>query len=829
MSEKPSPAAHQLPFGDGDQWAVWRTMVVRGAGFPAALIRDLASSECAAVADRVLDAEEVLGRAAHKAQSQQERIRSRLARRSPVAPEVARAAAEAIERFNEAQQLTAAARAEWVARYRAEELRAADALRAIAAAPRLREALLLQNRAGSEVILRGVGAPGQPVANQRARRSLLKLASYLQRYCLKNDNISFFGPVGWASYDPSMRGVSLRAGRPFVEQRTIYLEHWAVDALASAIAAGDGIRPWLAPRRSPLVWLADGKLHSAGAAPSEISRAEAWLFERCDGDRSARAIARAAATEPELGFADEQAVCRHLEEFVARGWATWTLDAPTFDAFPERAVRSTLERIGDPELRARALAPLDELEAARAEVAGAAGDPDALVGAIDRLTAVFERRTGTSSTRKHGETYAGRTLFYEDCRRNLELRIGGDVMARLAPPLELLLESCRWFTHTLVERFRAHFRDAFLELRGERGQTTVDLLSFHERVQPLFGGRSTQEKDRLLSPVVTEVREVLQEKWALMLGIAPDARECRISSAAIRDRVAASFAAPHPGVPLYRFCSPDLLIAADGTEAIDRGDYRFVIGEIHVGLNTITMPATANQHPDPASLYRAREIDLPEVNVLHALPKESTNNSSYFTFSRHDLVMESEPTTRTCRPRSEVLYAGDLVLEERDGELVVRTRRGDRCFEVGEFFAFPILAQFVDQFEPVPLGKHTPRVILDDLVISRERWSFVREELPIAEAEAGSDRVVKVRRWARRLGLPRYLFVKIPEEKKPFALDLDSPLLCHLFTTLIRNTTRMTLSEMLPRPDQLWMTDADCARYTCELRLVLVDRARPPA
>src|ERR1700704_1209769 len=45
----------QLP---GEAWALWRSMVLRGAGFPAELVLELASAAGAAAADRLLFAED---------------------------------------------------------------------------------------------------------------------------------------------------------------------------------------------------------------------------------------------------------------------------------------------------------------------------------------------------------------------------------------------------------------------------------------------------------------------------------------------------------------------------------------------------------------------------------------------------------------------------------------------------------------------------------------------------------------------------------------------------------------------------------------------------
>src|SRR5947207_5379458 len=51
--QEPSLSEHlvQLP---GERWAMWRQVGLRGAGFPARLVLQLAVPECAATADRLM-------------------------------------------------------------------------------------------------------------------------------------------------------------------------------------------------------------------------------------------------------------------------------------------------------------------------------------------------------------------------------------------------------------------------------------------------------------------------------------------------------------------------------------------------------------------------------------------------------------------------------------------------------------------------------------------------------------------------------------------------------------------------------------------------------
>src|SRR6185436_10791617 len=96
-------------------------------------------------------------------------------------------------------------------------------------------------------------------SKQRSSEELV--ASYMQRYCTKNDNIGFFGPMGWARLDVGCRDISVRPGPSLLASREVYFECWCVDALCGRLAEDERLRPWFLPRRLPFVRLEDRLLH----------------------------------------------------------------------------------------------------------------------------------------------------------------------------------------------------------------------------------------------------------------------------------------------------------------------------------------------------------------------------------------------------------------------------------------------------------------------------------------------------------------------------------------------------------------------------------------
>jgi hypothetical protein len=123
----------------------------------------------------------------------------------------------------------------------------------------------------------------------------------------------------------------------------------------------------------------------------------------------------------------------------------------------------------------------------------------------------------------------------------------------------------------------------------------------------------------------------------------------------------------------------------------------------------------------------------------------------------------------------------------------------------------------------LPHVVHSPRVTIDRLVVSRERWHLGADDVDLARLKTEGARFLAVRALGRRLGWPRFLFYKVPDEPKPYYLDLDSLVLVEIFAKLCRKGAGVTLTEMLPTVEETWLVDREGNRYTCELRLAALD------
>ena len=827
------------------RWGVWPWAVVRGAGLAADWVLPLGAPGCAQLADDVVAAERALAaardaalaelgrRAAGGADGERRRVWQirRLVDRRRFGDELVRrelgaqagtlvAATAALERAHAQLRAAVAAELPRIASYLAE----------VAREPLFAEAVTWQNRKLAEEVLRRVDQAG--AANQSARTRQHTIVSYLQRYCVKNDTIGFFGPVGWAEVDPAVARTRFRPGARLLARREVFFEDWGVAALAEVLSRDPELRPFMAPRRAGTidVDLEHSRLLSSFGPPVELTRAEARVLAACDGQRTAREIAAG-----EAGEADDQdppAILEVLARMRDRGTIHWAFEVGG-DSHPERSLRRQLERITEPALRRRALAPLDQLEAARAEAEAAAGDPERLDRALAALEITFRELTGRASSRLPGRTYAARTLVYEECRRDLEMTIGRDLLAELAPPLELLLLGARWFSYHAARAFRAAFRTAFQSAHARLAATgrQVDAFQFTLAIQPLvFADRARPH------PVVGELSDELVRRWGELLGPLGDA-PVKLRTAALRDRALELFAAPHAGWPGARHLCPDIMVA--GRELGTGADATLVLAELHPFVHSFIGAWAMAHHPDPAAAAARLAADLPGARAVPIPPRPGV--LSNIVFPQRVAPGVTTPSTHRIEllPASydgpDRMGAAQFVVELDGDSLSVRSRDGRLRFDVIDFFSHVIATPCVEAFRCLAPGvRHTPRVTIDRLVVSRETWRLSAAELVGLRAGDEVDALLAARRVVGARRLPRFVFVRVPHEDKPIYVDWTSPPLLRLLARHLKGIPAerfaepvVTVSEMLPTHEQLWLRDAEGRRYTGELRLAIVDPAVP--
>ncbi|MBN0047582.1 lantibiotic dehydratase [Streptomyces actuosus] len=752
------------------RWRLWEQFALRGPGFPADGVLRLAPSGLAQAADKFAAEDALDG-----------------------------------DRWTDFARLFADAAVE-----------TAHTLQDIARTPAFREAVTWQNRpvltSGIAPFLRWTPSADSRSSMPRQREELV--AHYWQRFCVKNDTIGFFGPVGWGSWDPAVEGLAVDPGSGLTEASTVYWASWGLDALARTLDADPDLRGWIAPRRVPFVAVDGNQVRVPGRRPATVSTETAAVLARCDGVRPARRIAE------ELPGIDVPTV---LADLAARRWVVRRLEVPA-GTHPDRALRGWLETVGEPGPRRRGLEALDRLERGRARVA-AARDADALVEAMGALEREFTDLTATAAVREKSESTAPcRALVYADTRRSATVRLGPAVLDAVRP-LRLLMDSAGWLTSALAATVTAETRHVYDRLAAEG---PVDLASFWFACLPVLHGTGRD--------TATALQGEFAARWQRILtGARPAVPADRVAvrSADIESVVRAEFGDRAGGWTAARYLSPDVMIAADGPEAVARGEFTAVLGELHVASNTLGASLFTHQHPDVSELFRLTDRDHPGPRLMPLIPKEHRARLSARV--RHTLVRPHDHqvaladfTADPARPR--VVRSADATVEEHGGDLVVRLPDGSR-FPAVDVFSHVLTTLAMDLVRILPPVDHTPRVTVDRLVIARETW-----RPPVAGARFAVDkdearRFVRARHWRTGLGLPRYVFVVSPTESRPFYVDFDSPVYVTILAKALRRLARkdpeaaVTITEMLPTPEQTWLSDDRGRRYTAELRFVAHDTA----
>jgi hypothetical protein len=705
----------------------------------------------------------------------------------------------------------------------AEELaQARTALRARAADPRVREAVLLSSPGALEGLDRFQSARDtRPALERRALR-------YVQRMCSKNDTISFFGPMTWGRFDPDApAGLDLQWRDAGLSSRHVFFEHWAADRLARALEQDRELRGALVFRvRYPFEWGPEGlSMHHAlaGRMRRASSPAQAALLRACDAGLPAAAAFVQASAEADAPLADLETVLDAL------------LEAGTLEAFAVPV--EALEPVHDLLVSLRAAAPPsagrarweERLEALlRLQQRFTSADVDARRTLLAEIESHFTAWTGAAPRRNAGRTYGGRNLVYEDCTRQPErFTIGGRVLADLQSDLDSLLA-----VHSaLLEVLEPYGWQRLEEIHAgmARGGRAVPLTKFLLKV---FGLVGSSYLDARLVP--KQDQEPLLERARAALEIRHDGPGRLHVAARDPGAVARAGLLRRPVIP-----GVDLMIAARDQAALEAGDYRFVVGEVqYFPLGYPEYLFTF--HPDPRAFRADYERvlagpraggDLPLLRVeledqVTRLLRMREPLADYVLVDGHGRTYDRARPQRRMSELTAHLEHGRVIAEDRAGQ---RFLLGNPHHDLFLDAAFKLLNELLRRAASAT-GAPQELIVGRRTVLLRRQWSLAAEALGAsAQAEGGARDAwsrapfaafVAVQRARQAAGLPRHAFARLPGEVKPVLVDFDSALLVENLARMASAGQTVALSEMRPGPGELWLGSA-AGQHTSELRVLL--------
>lgn len=292
-------------------------------------------------------------------------------------------------------------------------------------------------------------------------------------------------------------------------------------------------------------------------------------------------------------------------------------------------------------------------------------------------------------------------------------------------------------------------------------------------------------------------------------------------------------------------------VAARSLADLEAGRYRVVLNDLFTGVGValarfahLHRPADPESgHPIVAELERASRHFARDGALLAEVtfnPWGRTSNAGLrIPFLEHEIELVGEKAS----PGKTVIPLAELTLRwsSEEERLVLRwTREEVEVVPVisngvaPEGFVSLLAAIGRQGIQPVSYfpGFESdgvlvwPRFTRGRVVLFRRRWIFPPGSGPELPGEKGKpdqmagELFARVHRWRLRHDLPRHLFVHTHREPKPYYVDLESPLLVALLQRSLtppagEEPPTLYATEMLPGPDELWVSDHR-GRYAAE-------------
>ena len=290
----------------------------------------------------------------------------------------------------------------------------------------------------------------------------------------------------------------------------------------------------------------------------------------------------------------------------------------------------------------------------------------------------------------------------------------------------------------------------------------------------------------------------------------------------------------YPRFDEYTYPSADLQLAATAIEAIEHGDYQWILAELH---------------PPIALLHHCMYWSCPDKQTLGLALASTTFSRPNFHFGFFAADFTAHTTVRVFDAMPEL---SNFVASQRanpkwkkispaDTEVYVDETTGDVCVRkidnhehLGSFargWVIPL------GFHPFQFGvaPHTPRLRCGKVIVQRQSWTVRADELiPGNYTGVSSTLVLAIEKLRAEKNLPRFVYIRPTEQAlrrsgaegrdkdtKPVFVDLESYLFLEIFYRWLVKAGEIEVSEMLPDPEHLFWKEPD-GRHSFELRTLVV-------
>ena len=647
-----------------------------------------------------------------------------------------------------------------------------------------------------------------PPRNKASRAHERHLLLYLQRVAAKNDSLSAFGPEGWGTIEGDAAALAFTP-RPGIAARETFLERWTAHGVAAALNADPEIRAELSPRLNPNGLIAGNRFVFTDTGEAiELDEAALQTLQRIDSKTPAHSPGLDAAMLERLA---EQKIIR------------WEIEVPALEPHAFDVLLADVEAWRDTPVRSRWLERLQPIAALPQKFAGTE-DTAARIQIIGEADERLQRlgalpKTGTRFL------YSAANPIGEECFRECNFTIGedlvGEVVREAAPWIDLWRDSYAF----VASRVAAGLRGILEKAPTKNGAMPLPAF-FHVCEQlrmPLTGPAMVG----LAHMAFQEVKAAFRQQVASRA----DAEEWQLTADDCHS-VRKNF--QYPKFDEYTYPSADMQISVKSVEAVARGEYEWLLAELH---------------PPVALLHHGFYWGCPDKEALGRAVGSTTNGrpTLHFGFFAIDFtattvvrVFDAIPdlmnfvAPQRGNPHWRIIPSAEIEVfaDDANGDVALRLRGSGKylgSLARGWWMALG--------FHPFLFGRapHMPRLRCGKVIVQRRSWTVSLEELPAGNYTGVSRSLVAaIERLRAAKGWRRYIYIRPSEQAlrrsgaegrdkdtKPVFIDLESYLFLEIFHGWLTKAGELEVTEMLPDPDHLLWQEKD-GRRTFELRTQIV-------
>ncbi|MFD3678428.1 lantibiotic dehydratase [Streptomyces sp. NPDC058613] len=398
----------------------------------------------------------------------------------------------------------------------------------------------------------------------------------------------------------------------------------------------------------------------------------------------------------------------------------------------------------------------------------------------------------------------------------------------------------------------APFHEAFMERYGT--DALVPVLDVLSPERGLDAPNSYAHPPRAI--VMTQPGTQVNERSArALLALAADAWQRRVDEVELTDDVLRRLAPtasdgagavdrmPYPAIDAY------VQVQAASADAIDEGRWRAVLNSDGLGEGGRTFGRFFDlfdeTYTDRLRGYaQAREALEPdavfaELSYVPAFGR-AANVAIRPTVHRYEIPVN---VTASVGPDQVIDLSDIYVGATDDGLRLYSARLGRELVVVQNHMLSPLGAPNVCRFllevsrahyciptgfswGPVEGAPYLPRVVRGRVVLRPAEWTLYPQG-PEGEGDGTTPRSAgDVAAWRRTWNVPRYVY--LADDDNRLLLDLEHPLCVDELLAELRATSeKLTVQEMLPGQDELWLRDGEGRGYLSEVVIPLLSRAEP--